>query len=187
MGSLFSFVRDMCRKGSGYMDAKDFMKSYEEHIKNVKGGNIKMKELFNPEEKNNEEMKSMDLFSKATNAKEKRVPDFSAEANTSEKIEEEEDNGEKGDSHTDSLAQELFQQEVNFSKTGTVNSAAEELELPDNMDMTALEDELQRVVQWQSSKHSVKRSVRGKRKNLIVKLTMTDSETDLAKIVQMQS
>ena len=141
MGSLFSFVRDMCRKGSGYMDAKDFMKSYEEHIKNVKGGNIKMKELFNPEEKNNEEMKSMDLFSKATSTKEKRVPDFSAEANTSEKIEEEEDNGEKGDSHTDSLAQELFQQEVNFSKTGTVNSAAEELELPDNMDMTALEDE----------------------------------------------
>ena len=89
MGSLFSFVRDMCRKGSGYMDAKDFMKSYEEHIKNVKGGNIKMKELFNPEEKNNEEMKSMDLFSKATSTKEKRVPDFSAEANTSEKIEEE--------------------------------------------------------------------------------------------------
>ena len=141
MGSLFSFVRDMCRKGSGYMDAKDFMKSYEEHIKNVKGGNIKMKELFNPEEKNNEEMKSMDLFSKATSTKEKRVPDFSAEANTSEKIEEEEDNGEKGDSHANSLAQELFQQEVNFSKTGTVNSAAEELELPDNMDMTALEDE----------------------------------------------
>lgn len=141
MGSLFSFVRDTCRKGSGYMDAKDFMKSYEEHIKNVKGGNIKMKELFNPEEKNNEEMKSMDFFSKATNAKEKRVPDFSAEANTSEKREEEEKKGEKGDSHTDSLAQELFQQEVNFSKTGTVNSAAEELELPDNMDMTALEDE----------------------------------------------
>lgn len=141
MGSLFSFVRDMCRKGSGYMDAKDFMKSYEEHIKNVKGGNIKMKELFNPEEKNNEEMKSMDLFSKATSTKEKRVPNFSAEANTSEKIEEEEDNGEKGDSHANSLAQELFQQEVNFSKTGTVNSAAEELELPDNMDMTALEDE----------------------------------------------
>lgn len=140
MGSLFSFVRDMCRKGSGYMDAKDFMKSYEEHIKNVKGGNIKMKELFNPEEKNNEEMKSMDLFSKATSTKEKRVPNFSAETNTSEKIEEEEDNGEKGDSHANSLAQELFQQEVNFSKTGTVNSAAEELELPDNMDMTALED-----------------------------------------------
>ena len=43
MGSLFSFVRDMCRKGSGYMDAKDFMKSYEEHIKNVKGGNISNK------------------------------------------------------------------------------------------------------------------------------------------------
>ena len=50
-----------------------------------------------------------------------------------------------------------------------------------------LDFQLQRVVQWQSSKHSVKRSVRGKRKNLIVKLTMTDSETDLAKIVQMQS
>ena len=135
MGSLFSFVRDTCRKGNGYMDAKDFMKSYEEHIKNVKGGNIKMKELFNPEEKNNEEMKSMDFFSKATNVKEESVPDFSAEANTMEKKEE------KDGSHTDSLEQELFQQEVNFSKIGTVNSAAEELELPDNMDMTALEDE----------------------------------------------
>ena len=127
MGSLFSFVIDTYTKGNGYMNAKDFMKSYEEHVKRVEGGDIKMKELFNPEEKNTEEMKSMDLFSKGISTKEKGEEENSTENSTN--------------NSDNALEQELLQQEVNFSKTGTVNSAAEELELPDNIDMTALEDE----------------------------------------------
>lgn len=41
----------------------------------------------------------------------------------------------------DLLEQELLKQEVNFSKTGIVSSAAEDLELPDNVDVSKLEDE----------------------------------------------
>ena len=106
---------------------------YEEK---TKGGITNMKELFNPEddkrvvenvsEKTSESepksttVKSMDLFSKGNSD--------SKNTNSNAQCE-------------DLLEQELLEQEVNFSKTGIVSSAAEDLELPDNVDVSKLEDE----------------------------------------------
>ena len=115
------------------LNAKDFMRMYEEK---TKGGITNMKELFNPEddkrvvedvsEKTSESepksttVKSMDLFNKG---------------NSDNK------NTNSDSQHEDLLEQELLEQEVNFSKTGIVSSAAEDLELPDNVDVSKLEDE----------------------------------------------
>ena len=112
------------------MNARDFMKSYEQRVKNAEGGNVSMKELFNPEEKDNNGMGSMNFFDNSTNDnKVESSAESSAKSNVDSALAKE------------SLEKELLQQEVNFSKEGIVNSAAEELELPDNVDTTTLEDE----------------------------------------------
>lgn len=133
------------------LNAKDFMRMYEEK---TKGGITNMKELFNPEddkrvveddkrvvedvsEKTSENepksttVKSMDFFSKGN----------SDSKNTNSNSQREDLNGNHDKDEYNSLAQELLEQEVNFSKTGIVSSAAEDLELPDNVDVSKLEDE----------------------------------------------
>lgn len=130
------------------MNAKEFMKSYEKCVKGEKGGDVKMRELFDPEEKKNEtnsnteselkssqvknsHMKSMDFFSTGQNTKESE----------DSKISDKTSNKKEDQLEQELFEQELFQQEINFSKKGIVNSAAEELELPDNVDTSTLEDE----------------------------------------------
>lgn len=126
------------------LNAKDFMRMYEEK---TKGGITNMKELFNPEddkrvvedvsEKTSENepksttVKSMDFFSKGN----------SDSKNTNSNAQHEDLDGSHVRDESKSLAQELLEQEVNFSKTGIVSSAAEDLELPDNVDVSKLEDE----------------------------------------------
>lgn len=120
------------------LNAKDFMRMYEEK---TKGGITNMKELFNPEddkrvvedvsEKTSENepksttVKSMDFFSKGNSDNKNTNSDSQHEDLLEQEL----------------LEQELLEQEVNFSKTGIVSSAAEDLELPDNVDVSKLEDE----------------------------------------------
>ena len=136
---------NLYKKGmNGKLNAKDFMRMYEEK---TKGGITNMKELFNPEddkrvvedtlEKTSESepksttVKSMNFFSKGD----------SDDKSTNSDAQREDLNGSHNRDESKSLAQELLEQEVNFSKTGIVSSAAEDLELPDNVDVSKLEDE----------------------------------------------
>lgn len=140
-----SSKENLYKKGmNSKLNAKDFMRMYEER---TKGGITNMKELFNPEddkrivedtlEKTSESepksttVKSMNFFSKGdSNGK-----------STNSDAQREDLDGSHARDESKSLAQELLEQEVNFSKTGIVSSAAEDLELPDNVDVSKLEDE----------------------------------------------
>lgn len=131
------------------LNAKDFMRMYEEK---TKGGITNMKELFNPEddkrvvenvsEKTSESepksttVKSMNFFSKG-NSDNKNTNSNAQHESTLAKDFQHDSNSQR----EDLLEQELLEQEVNFSKTGIVSSAAEDLELPDNVDVSKLEDE----------------------------------------------
>lgn len=149
------------------LNAKDFMRMYEEK---TKGGITNMKELFNPEddkrvveddkrvvedvsEKTSENepksttVKSMDFFSKGksdsknTNSNAQHESTLAKDFQHDSDSQREDLNGNHDKDEYNSLAQELLEQEVNFSKTGIVSSAAEDLELPDNVDVSKLEDE----------------------------------------------
>lgn len=120
------------------LNAKDFMRMYEEK---TKGGITNMKELFNPEDDKrvveNVSEKTSESEPKSTTVK---SMDFFSKGNSDNK------NTNSNAQHEDLLEQELLEQElleqeVNFSKTGIVSSAAEDLELPDNVDVSKLEDE----------------------------------------------
>lgn len=131
------------------LNAKDFMRMYEEK---TKGGITNMKELFNPEddkrvvedvsEKTSESepksttVKSMDFFSKGNSDNKNTNSDSQHESTLAKDFQHDSDS-----QCEDLLEQELLEQEVNFSKTGIVSSAAEDLELPDNVDVSKLEDE----------------------------------------------
>ena len=111
-----------------------------------------MKELFNPEddkrvvedvsEKTSESepkstiVKSMDFFSKGNSNNKNTNSDSQHESTLAKDFQYNSDSQRE-----DLLEQELLEQEVNFSKTGIVSSAAEDLELPDNVDVSKLEDE----------------------------------------------
>lgn len=131
------------------LNAKDFMRMYEEK---TKGGITNMKELFNPEddkrvvedvsEKTSESepksttVKSMNFFSKGNSDNKNTNSNAQHESTLAKDFQHDSDS-----QHEDLLEQELLEQEVNFSKTGIVSSAAEDLELPDNVDVSKLEDE----------------------------------------------
>ena len=131
------------------LNAKDFMRMYEEK---TKGGITNMKELFNPEddkrvvenvsEKTSESepksttVKSMDFFSKGNSDNKNTNSNAQHESTLAKDFQHDSDSQRE-----DLLEQELLEQEVNFSKTGIVSSAAEDLELPDNVDVSKLEDE----------------------------------------------
>ena len=131
------------------LNAKDFMRMYEEK---TKGGITNMKELFNPEddkrvvedvsEKTSENepksttVKSMDFFSKGNSDCKNTNSNAQHESTLAKDFQHDSDSQRE-----DLLKQELLEQEVNFSKTGIVSSAAEDLELPDNVDVSKLEDE----------------------------------------------
>lgn len=115
------------------LNAKDFMRMYEEK---TKGGITNMKELFNPED----DKRVVENVSEKTSESEPKSitvksMDFFSKGNSDNK------NTNSNAQHEDLLEQELLEQEVNFSKTGIVSSAAEDLELPDNVDVSKLEDE----------------------------------------------
>ena len=159
------------------LNAKDFMRMYEEK---TKGGITNMKELFNPEddkrvvedvsEKTSESepksttVKSMNFFSKGNSDSKNTNSNAQHESTLAKDFQHDSDSQRE-----DLLEQELLEQEVNFSKTGIVSSAAEDLKLPDNVDVSKLEDEdgdssivqsqHQKDVQWLTLKRSVKRSV----------------------------
>lgn len=115
------------------LNAKDFMRMYEEK---TKGGITNMKELFNPEDDKrvveNVSEKTSESEPKSTTVK---SMDFFSKGNSDNK------NTNSNSQREDLLEQELLEQEINFSKTGIVSSAAEDLELPDNVDVSKLEDE----------------------------------------------
>lgn len=115
------------------LNAKDFMRMYEEK---TKGGITNMKELFNPED---EKRVVEDVSEKTSESEPKSTTvksmDFFSKGNSDSK------NTNSDSQREDLLEQELLKQEVNFSKTGIVSSAAEDLELPDNVDVSKLEDE----------------------------------------------
>ena len=131
------------------LNAKDFMRMYEEK---TKGGITNMKELFNPEddkrvvedvsEKTSENepksttVKSMDFFSKGNSDSKNTNSNSQRESTLAKDFQHDSDSQRE-----DLLEQELLEQEVNFSKTGIVSSVAEDLELPDNVDVSKLEDE----------------------------------------------
>lgn len=131
------------------LNAKDFMRMYEEK---TKGGITNMKELFNPEddkrvvedvsEKTSESepksttVKSMNFFSKGNSDNKNTNSNAQHESTLAKDFQHDSDSQRE-----DLLEQELLEQEVNFSKTGIVSSAAEDLELPDNVDVSKLEDE----------------------------------------------
>lgn len=131
------------------LNAKDFMRMYEEK---TKGGITNMKELFNPEddkrvvedvsEKTSESepksttVKSMNFFSKGNSDNKNTNSNAQHESTLAKDFQHDSDS-----QHEDLLEQELLEQEVNFSKTGIVSSAAEDLKLPDNVDVSKLEDE----------------------------------------------
>lgn len=131
------------------LNAKDFMRMYEEK---TKGGITNMKELFNPEddkrvvedvskktsesEPKSTTVKSMDFFSKGNSDNKNTNSDSQHESTLAKNFQHNSDSQRE-----DLLEQELLEQEVNFSKTGIVSSAAEDLELPDNVDVSKLEDE----------------------------------------------
>ena len=115
------------------LNAKDFMRMYEEK---TKGGITNMKELFNPED----DKRVVENVSEKTSESEPKSitvksMDFFSKGNSDNK------NTNFDSQREDLLEQELLKQEVNFSKTGIVSSAAEDLELPDNVDVSKLEDE----------------------------------------------
>lgn len=115
------------------LNAKDFMRMYEEK---TKGGITNMKELFNPED----DKRVVEDVSEKTSENEPKSTtvksmDFFSKGNSDNK------NTNSDSQREDLLEQELLEQEVNFSKTGIVSSAAEDLELPDNVDVSKLEDE----------------------------------------------
>lgn len=109
------------------------MRMYEEKIK---GGITNMKELFNPED---DKRVVEDVSEKTSESEPKSTTvksmDYFSKGNSDNK------NTDSDSQHEDLLEQELLKQEVNFSKTGIVSSAAEDLELPDNVDVSKLEDE----------------------------------------------
>lgn len=115
------------------LNAKDFMRMYEEK---TKGGITNMKELFNPED---DKRVVEDVSEKTSESEPKSTTvksmDFFSKGNSDSK------NTNSDSQREDLLEQELLKQEVNFSKTGIVSSAAEDLELPDNVDVSKLEDE----------------------------------------------
>ena len=115
------------------MNAKDFMRMYEEK---TKGGITNMKELFNPED---DKRVVEDVSEKTSESEPKSTTvksmDFFSKGNSDNK------NTNSDSQREDLLEQELLKQEINFSKTGIVSSAAEDLELPDNVDVSKLEDE----------------------------------------------
>ena len=115
------------------LNAKDFMRMYEEK---TKGGITNMKELFNPED---DKRVVENVSEKTSESEPKSTPvksmDFFSKGNSDNK------NTNSNAQREDLLEQELLEQEVNFSKTGIVSSAAEDLELPDNVDVSKLEDE----------------------------------------------
>lgn len=115
------------------LNAKDFMRMYEEK---TKGGITNMKELFNPED---DKRVVEDVSEKTSESEPKSTTvksmDFFSKGNSDNK------NTNSDSQREDLLEQELLKQEVNFSKTGIVSSAAEDLELPDNVDVSKLEDE----------------------------------------------
>ena len=131
------------------LNAKNFMRMYEEK---TKGGITNMKELFNPEddkrvvedvsEKTSENepksttVKSMDFFSKGNSDNKNTNSNAQHESTLAKDFQHDSDSQRE-----DLLEQELLEQEVNFSKTGIVSSAAEDLKLPDNVDVSKLEDE----------------------------------------------
>lgn len=131
------------------LNAKDFMRMYEEK---TKGGITNMKELFNPEddkrvvedvsEKTSESepksttVKSMNFFSKGNFDSKNTNSNAQHESTLAKDFQHDSDSQRE-----DLLEQELLEQEVNFSKTGIVSSAAEDLKLPDNVDVSKLEDE----------------------------------------------
>lgn len=131
------------------LNAKDFMRMYEEK---TKGGITNMKELFNPEddkrvvedvsEKTSESepksttVKSMNFFSKGNSDSKNTNSNAQHESTLAKDFQHDSDSQRE-----DLLEQELLEQEVNFSKTGIVSSAAEDLKLPDNVDVSKLEDE----------------------------------------------
>lgn len=93
------------------MDAKKFMKAYEERKDRIEKGGHLMKELFADNtniNKEDSELSKLDVFNKTD---------------------------------SDSLEDQLLEQEISFSSTGTLSSAAEELQLPDNVDLSNFEDE----------------------------------------------
>ena len=106
---------------------------YEEK---TKGGITNMKELFNPED---DKRVVEDVSEKTSESEPKSTTvksmDFFSKGNSDNK------NTNSDSQREDLLEQELLKQEVNFSKTGIVSSAAEDLELPDNVDVSKLEDE----------------------------------------------
>lgn len=106
---------------------------YEEK---TKGGITNMKELFNPED---DKRVVENVSEKTSESEPKSTPvksmDFFSKGNSDNK------NTNSNAQREDLLEQELLEQEVNFSKTGIVSSAAEDLELPDNVDVSKLEDE----------------------------------------------
>ena len=106
---------------------------YEEK---TKGGITNMKELFNPED---DKRVVENVSEKTSESEPKSTPvksmDFFSKGNSDNK------NTNSDSQREDLLEQELLEQEVNFSKTGIVSSAAEDLELPDNVDVSKLEDE----------------------------------------------
>ena len=106
---------------------------YEEK---TKGGITNMKELFNPED---DKRVVENVSEKTSESEPKSTPvksmDFFSKENSDNK------NTNSDSQREDLLEQELLEQEVNFSKTGIVSSAAEDLELPDNVDVSKLEDE----------------------------------------------
>lgn len=115
------------------LNAKDFMRMYEEK---TKGGITNMKELFNPED---DKRVVEDVSEKTSESEPKSTTvksmDFFSKGNSDNK------NTNSDSQREDLLEQELLKQEINFSKTGIVSSAAEDLELPDNVDVSKLEDE----------------------------------------------
>lgn len=115
------------------LNAKDFMRMYEEK---TKGGITNMKELFNPED---DKRVVEDVSEKTSESEPKSTTvksmDFFSKGNSDNK------NTNSDSQREDLLEQELLKQEVNFSKTGIVSSAAEDLELPDNVNVSKLEDE----------------------------------------------
>ena len=115
------------------LNAKDFMRMYEEK---TKGGITNMKELFNPED---DKRVVEDVSEKTSESEPKSTTvksmDFFSKGNSDNK------NTNSDSQREDLLEQELLKQGVNFSKTGIVSSAAEDLELPDNVDVSKLEDE----------------------------------------------
>ena len=131
------------------LNAKDFMRMYEEK---TKGGITNMKELFNPaddkrvvedvSEKTSESepksttVKSMNFFSKGNSDSKNTNSNAQHESTLAKDFQHDSDSQRE-----DLLEQELLEQEVNFSKTGIVSSAAEDLKLPDNVDVSKLEDE----------------------------------------------